>query len=183
LALILFLTRNRDDRDTRETASTTSYNSTSENAGRDADWKNINFTAPAVAHSEISDREVEVRGTDNYSIYGLGADVLFDKGKATLRSGAEASLRQISQSINQRYQNGVVRIYGFTDNDGQAQENMQLSLQRADAVKNWLQQNGNITADRISVHPMGEQRPQANNTTEQGKQQNRRVEIVARRAQ
>ena len=53
------------------------------------------------------------------------------------------------------------------------------SKQRADAVKGWLQSNG-IDAGRISVNAIGEARPVASNSTEAGRQQNRRVEIVAR---
>ena len=52
---------------------------------------------------------------------------------------------------------------------------------RAEAVRNWLTQNGNISQDRISVHPVGEADPVASNQTAEGRQQNRRVEIVARR--
>ena len=72
-----------------------------------------------------------------------------------------------------------MRVYGFTDAQGSAGYNKELAQQRADAVKSWLSSNG-IDAGRISVNAIGEGQPVATNNTEAGRQQNRRVEIVAR---
>lgn len=151
-------------------------------ASDDANWNDIDFTgAPAVKYSEITDRDIEVRGNESYGIYGLGENVLFNTGESTLRSDAEGRLRSIAASINQRYGGGRVKIYGFTDAEGSDAANMQLSQARAAAVKTWLQSNGNIAADRLSVHAKGESGPVASNATDAGKQQNRRVQIVAKR--
>jgi outer membrane protein OmpA-like peptidoglycan-associated protein len=70
-------------------------------------------------------------------------------------------------------------VYGFTDAQGSAGYNKDLAQQRADAVKAWMSSNG-FDAGRISVNAIGEGQPVATNNTEAGREQNRRVEIVAR---
>jgi outer membrane protein OmpA-like peptidoglycan-associated protein len=132
---------------------------------------------------KISSPDFETRGNDNYTVYSLGENLLFDTDKAELSAGAKDNLQQIVASINQRYANGNIRLYGFTDATAGKEYNKELSEKRAENVKNWLTQSGNIDASRISVHPMGEANPEASNQTEEGRQQNRRVEIVAMNAQ
>ena len=185
-ALIWFLTRDKDNTNTVAATSDTTTTSTSTTtntatATTGAGWDGIDFNAPAVKYDEITNNDIAVRGNNEYSIYGMGENILFDEGKATLRSDAEANLKQISGSIGQRYNGGEVRVFGFTDAQGTAGNNKELAQQRADAVKGWLQSNG-IASDRISVHAIGEGQPAASNSTEQGRQQNRRVEIVAKGA-
>lgn len=180
-ALIWFLVnRSKGDRDTAAATdtTTTAQSSTTANTAT-ADWNNVNLNAPAANYEEITDKNINVRSGDNYGIYGLGENVLFDENKATIRSDAEANLKQIVGSINQRYNGGQVRVYGFTDSKGSAGYNQELAQQRADAVKAWLQSNG-IDGSRISEAAIGEAQPVASNATEAGRQQNRRVEIVAR---
>ncbi len=183
-ALIWFLTRDRNTTDTAAATSDTTTTSTATNtntatAATGAGWDGIDFNAPAVNYDEITNKDIAVRGNNEYSIYGMGENILFDEGNATLRADAEANLKQISGSIGQRYNGGEVRIFGFTDAQGTAGNNKELAQQRADALKGWLQNNG-IASDRISVHAIGEGQPAATNSTEEGRQQNRRVEIVAR---
>jgi outer membrane protein OmpA-like peptidoglycan-associated protein len=143
-------------------------------------WNDVDFNAPAVRYEEITNRDIEVRGNDRYGIYGLGENVLFDKGSAEIKKDAEANLQQISASIGQRYKDGEIAIFGFTDSTGGAEANMQLAQQRAEAVRNWLSAKGNISNTNISVQSLGENKPTASNATEAGREQNRRVNIVAR---
>ena len=183
IALLVFLFRQKDNDHNvvAKTDTTTSYNTTTNNAAAD-NWSNVNWNAPAAKYDEVTNKDIEVRGDDRYGIYGLGENILFDKDAATIRSDAEGNLKQIAESINKRYSGGEVRLFGFTDATGSAGHNQELSRQRADAVKNWLVQHGNIDAGHISVQPEGESNPVASNSTEEGKQQNRRVEIVARKS-
>lgn len=193
IALIFFLMRgcNNDKGTQGTTDSTSASTSTSSSTGTTADatgasgqaWGDVDFNAPAAAYDEITDKNVDVRGNNNYGIYGLGENVLFDEGKSTLRSNAEQNLKQIIASIDKRYNGSAIRVFGYTDAAGSAGYNKELAEQRAEAVRNWLVKNGNISEDRISVHPVGEARPVASNSTEQGRQQNRRVEIVAKSGQ
>ncbi|MEO6548702.1 MAG: OmpA family protein [Ferruginibacter sp.] len=191
IALIWFLSRKKDNStdttgataDTTVTATTTPTGGNSGGANSPqtgtADWGSVNFDAPTVKYDEVTDPNINIRGVDNYGIYGLGENILFDEGKATIRSNAETNLKQVIGSINKRYNGGEVRVYGYTDAQGSAGANKELAGQRADAVKTWLQNNG-IDANRISVNAVGEGDPVASNSNEQGRQQNRRVEIVAR---
>jgi outer membrane protein OmpA-like peptidoglycan-associated protein len=185
IALLIFLFRNKDGDDrsneARNNDEKATYNSTTSNAAAAGAWSSIDWNAPETRYDEINGNDVTVRGNEGYSIYGVGEDILFDTDAATLKSSAEASLRQIASSIDKRYNGGEVRVFGFTDAKGSSEHNQQLSAQRAEAVKAWLVQQGKIDAGRISVQPQGEANPQATNATAEGRQQNRRVEIVARK--
>jgi OOP family OmpA-OmpF porin len=74
----------------------------------------------------------------------------------------------------------AIQIKGYTDNVGNDQSNIALSQQRANAVKAWLLANapGTMTANRISAIGYGSQNPVADNTSADGRAQNRRVEIL-----
>jgi len=196
LVIIIFLQRSCNDTgddyavktaDTSATVGattpTTTKNDTSM-AGRTpgaGNWDDIDQNAPPTGYDEIKDKNVSVRGNDNYGIYSLGEDILFDKGKSTIRTSAAQNLRQIAASINKRFKGGDVRVYGYTDSVGSTNNNKQLAEQRAAAVRSWLAVNGNIDSSHISLNPIGEGRPIASNSTEHGRQQNRRVEIIARK--
>jgi OOP family OmpA-OmpF porin len=70
-----------------------------------------------------------------------------------------------------------VRVEGFTDNSGSRERNRQLSQQRADAIVNWLADHG-VARGQLQARGYGESRPIADNSTAQGRAQNRRVELV-----
>jgi len=146
-------------------------------------WGNIDFNAPMAAYDEITDKNISVRGSENYAIYGLGENILFDEGKNTIRTNAAQNLKQIAGSIDKRFKGASVRVYGYTDSVGSKGYNKELAEQRAEAVKNWLVQDGNIPENNISLQPVGESHPVASNASEAGRQQNRRVEIVALKQQ
>ncbi|MBB6609663.1 OmpA family protein [Pontibacter sp. Tf4] len=149
-------------------------------ASGDADWNNIDMNLPDVDWPEFKGSDVKVRGNDKYSVYVLEESILFDTDKAEIRKGAEDNLKKVSTSIAQRNKDGQIRIYGYTDAQGGAGYNKELAQKRAEAVKDWLQKNGNIAAARITVHSVGEAKPAASNETSKGRQLNRRVEIVVR---
>jgi len=181
LVVVCFLLfRNKDKSDSYADRDRTTYNNASDNAAAATGWNAIDWNAPSTRYDEVTDRSIEVRSKDNYAIYGLGEDVLFDKDAATIRPDAEANLKQIAASINKRYDGGQVGVFGFTDASGSQEHNQQLSQQRAEAVKTWLAKNG-INDDHISIQAKGENNPAASNATDEGQQKNRRVEIVARK--
>lgn len=179
IALIWWLTRDKKENVATTPPADTVSTQPAINTTTSTDWNGIDFNSPDLSYDEITDKNINVRGNNNYGIYGLGENILFDEGKATIRTDAAANLKQITGSIDKRYNGGQVRVYGYTDSTGSAGANMQLAQQRADAVKTWLQSNG-MDASSISVNAVGEARPVATNSTEAGRQQNRRVEIVAR---
>lgn len=161
------------------TGVTTPTGATADSAGG---WNDVDMNAPSAKYDEITDTNIGVRGNDNYGIYDIGENILFDEGKSTIRPDAEKNLKQLSASIQKRFAGGDVRIYGYTDAIGSAGYNKQLAEQRAQAVSNWLSANGGLSADHLSLNAVGEAKPVATNATEAGRQQNRRVEIVARKA-
>jgi outer membrane protein OmpA-like peptidoglycan-associated protein len=147
----------------------------------DEGWSDINRNAPGLAYDEIHGKNVSVRGTDRYAVYDLGEDVLFDRDKSTIRKDAAGSLKEVAGSITKRFSKGPIRLYGFTDAQGSKAFNMELAKARAEAVKQWLVKNGNISADRLSVEAKGESDPKASNDSEKGRQENRRVQIVVKK--
>lgn len=197
LALLFFLLRGCDNNNGNENEGTqaaphgdTVVGATTNNGGatnddnatKDGGWNDVDFNAPTADYPEITDPNISVRSSNNYSIYGMGENILFDEGKSTIRRDAERNLKQISASLAQRYSGADIRVYGFTDAVGSAGHNKQLAEQRAQAVKDWLSRNANISSEKISLQPVGEAQPVASNASAEGRQQNRRVEIVARQS-
>ncbi|AKQ47592.1 membrane protein [Rufibacter radiotolerans] len=188
LALLFFLMRgcDRNDADvdrttTTETTTTETTAVTTDDDGDDDDWNDLNLDAPAAAYEEITDKDIDVRGTDNYAVYSLDETILFGSDKSTIQPQAADKLKQVAASLNKRFANGKVRIYGYTDAQGSASYNKELAEERTKAVQAWLTENGNVSKDNVSMHPVGESKPVATNETAAGRQQNRRVQIVARK--
>jgi outer membrane protein OmpA-like peptidoglycan-associated protein len=103
-------------------------------------------------------------------------DVLFDTGKAELKPGAERKLDQLAQFLKD-HPDRRVEIDGFTDSVGSDSYNEQLSLNRADSVKDALMGRG-IDAARVTTEGFGKEYPVASNNDPSGRQLNRRVEVV-----
>ncbi|TSD66777.1 OmpA family protein [Inquilinus sp. KBS0705] len=143
------------------------------------DWDAVDFDLPRSTYDEITDTAIVVKGNQKYTIYGLGENVLFAKNESKLQGSANGRLQIIAASLLKRFKNASIGVYGHTDSTGTATENKTLGDERATAVKEWLVLNAGMPADKISVHSMGEIKPLATNGTEQGRQQNRSVEIVA----
>jgi len=103
--------------------------------------------------------------------------VYFDFGTATLTKESYPALMEIAQSIQQN-PNMRVEIHGHTDNVGSADLNLKLSERRAYAVANFLARYGSISPNRLKIQGCGESEPVAPNDTKEGRQLNRRVELV-----
>jgi len=103
-------------------------------------------------------------------------DVLFDTGQATLKEGAQSKLDQLA-SVLKNHPERRVMVEGFTDSVGSGDSNLVLSRARAESVRNALMARG-VPADRIEARGNGQMRPVASNSTQAGRQQNRRVEVV-----
>jgi hypothetical protein len=104
------------------------------------------------------------------------SDILFDVGKASLKPGAEASVRKIS-AVLQQYPNHQISVEGYTDSQGSDTFNQKLSEDRANSVKQILI-GGGVDPVLISSKGFGKAKPVASNDTPEGRQANRRVEIV-----
>lgn len=104
------------------------------------------------------------------------SDVLFDTGKSTLRPGAREKLAKIS-GIVLAYPDLRLAIEGNTDSVGTDAANQTLSEQRADAVRDFLADE-KIPTSSMTSRGLGKSQPVATNDTPEGRQQNRRVELV-----
>lgn len=117
----------------------------------------------------------ETRRTEMGLVTKLKGDILFDTGKAQLKPVAKESLQQMA-GIMKKYPENVLMVKGFTDNTGSSEVNEQLSQKRAEAVKKQLLDSG-LTDLSIAAQGLGPAYAIADNSTSQGRSQNRRVEI------
>jgi ompA family protein len=101
--------------------------------------------------------------------------ILFDTGKATIKFESAEILNQII-NVLKKYPNSRFRIEGHTDSTGKKQKNIELSQNRADAVKIYLIQGG-IASNRLESQGFGPEKPIASNKNKKGRALNRRVEI------
>ncbi len=104
------------------------------------------------------------------------SDVLFDTGSYTLKPGAREKLAKIS-GIVLAHPGLSLQIEGHTDSVGGDDFNQQLSERRADSVRDFLGEQG-VTPSSITARGFGKTQPVASNDTAEGRQRNRRVELV-----
>ena len=104
-------------------------------------------------------------------------NILFDTGKATIKPESAGALGVIGEVLTADPALKL-EIQGHTDNIGASAANLKLSRDRAAAVKTYLIETVGIAADRLTTIGLGDTKPIALNTTEEGRAQNRRVELV-----
>jgi outer membrane protein OmpA-like peptidoglycan-associated protein len=102
--------------------------------------------------------------------------ILFDVDKATLKDEAKANIDKLAV-ILKKYPDTNVLIEGHTDATGTEEHNLELSRERAQSVSNYLAQLG-VDPARFTATGYGESQPIASNDTQEGRQQNRRVELA-----
>ncbi len=117
----------------------------------------------------------QVRREGDLLAITLRGDVTFDTGSAHVKPALYSEINRIADVL-QQYPQTLIRVEGHTDSVGSDQNNMELSRQRAEAVKELLTQRG-VSPARIQVVALGETQPVAPNSTATGRGQNRRVEI------
>jgi outer membrane protein OmpA-like peptidoglycan-associated protein len=105
-------------------------------------------------------------------------DILFDYDQATLKQESDKQLQHIVTLLLQNPELKV-EIQGHTDNEGEAEYNLNLSEKRANTVLQYLQLFG-ITSERLLAKGYGESQPVSSNDTEEGRAKNRRVELLKR---
>jgi outer membrane protein OmpA-like peptidoglycan-associated protein len=127
----------------------------------------------AALGQELAD--LKAQETERGVVMTIG-DVLFATGRAEVAPGAQRSIDKLADFLN-KYPKRNVLIEGHTDSTGSPESNLKLSEQRAEAIRTLLLARG-VSADRIVARGYGEQYPLVTNDTAEGRQQNRRVEIV-----
>jgi len=109
-------------------------------------------------------------------IVKFDSGILFDVDKANVKSAAQTNLQNLAASLQKNPETNIL-IIGHTDNTGTDAYNMDLSVRRAGAVKSYLTTSG-IDGSRLNTQGKGDSEPIADNTSIEGRAQNRRVEIV-----
>ncbi|HSZ32720.1 MAG TPA: DUF5723 family protein, partial [Puia sp.] len=106
-------------------------------------------------------------------------NILFNFGKSTIKPESAEIIARAAKIMNEQIPNSSFYIDGFTDNVGSAARNKTLSKARAQAVVNQLIKDG-VAKDRLVARGFGKEYPKSPNNTEQGRADNRRVEVSIR---
>lgn len=131
-------------------------------------------------------RDLQVRETEDEIRIELAADVLFDFDKADIRPEAQAALGRVA-GILREHPGRKVRVEGHTDAKGSDAYNKRLSDRRAASVRDWLVREEGLGRTTFTTVGHGESRPAAPNAKPdgsddpEGRQRNRRVEIIVRK--
>jgi outer membrane protein OmpA-like peptidoglycan-associated protein len=129
-------------------------------------------------------QDLQVKETATEIRIELAADVLFDFDKATIKPEAATALHNVAEIIKDKGKGRSVRIDGHTDGKGGDDYNRKLSERRADSVRQWLVQKEGLAQVKMTTQGFGASKPVAPNANKdgsdnpEGRQKNRRVEIV-----
>jgi outer membrane protein OmpA-like peptidoglycan-associated protein len=126
-------------------------------------------------HKEL-EKIAETKRTEQGLLVNFKSEILFDSGRSVLKPEAVEQLSQVGDVLA-KYKDDRVKVLGYTDSTGTAKLNERLSQERADAVRAVLLGRG-VTEPQVSALGMGPQNPVADNATVDGRQKNRRVEVV-----
>ncbi|MDD5449115.1 MAG: OmpA family protein [Candidatus Omnitrophica bacterium] len=131
---------------------------------------------------EIDDKEVSLQMAERGLVITFVAEVLFDSGKAVVKKEAYPALDKVAAVIRDKVYDRDIGVEGHTDNEPIVhsgwKSNWELSTARATSVLHYLVDSGKLNPKKLSAIGYGEYRPVASNDTEEGRQKNRRVEIV-----
>ena len=133
---------------------------------------------------QMAAKNIEVVETENQVKMILVDKILFESGSVDVSEEGKALLLIIAKSIKDSKSQNIV-VEGHTDNKpisgrlkGRFPSNWELSAARAAAVVRYLLKSGNLPAQNLSVHGYSYYHPLASNETENGRSQNRRIEII-----
>jgi outer membrane protein OmpA-like peptidoglycan-associated protein len=128
--------------------------------------------------ASLGNSDIGIVNTGSELVVTLPDSITFDTGSTIVREGLRSDLMVLAQNLNE-FPDTTVDVIGHTDNVGAAGFNQQLSAGRADAVFVILN-NAGVDSARLRAFGRGEDEPKASNLTEDGRRQNRRVEIIIR---
>jgi len=129
---------------------------------------------------ETTVRNINVNPLDNYTQSDSQA-VTFAFNKASLTNDAKSALDKVAGTVSGLRAGYQLEIEGFTDSVGSEQYNIGLSQRRAESVQRYLVTK-NVPLYRVSIVGLGKENPVADNKTDNGRAQNRRVEVRTLRA-
>jgi OmpA-OmpF porin, OOP family len=140
--------------------------------GRDDEDNAVYLTRIRVAESQKSIYDA-LASTGRWSTQGI----LFDTGKSDIKPESTPTLKEIATTLKQ-HPELKIEVQGHTDNVGKPDANLKLSQARADAVKQALTTEYGVNASQLTAKGYGDTKPSADNKTAEGRQNNRRVELV-----
>ena len=125
--------------------------------------------------NRLQGTQAEVRRDGNALVINLPGGVTFASDSANISSDFYSALNGIAQTLN-NYPETRIQVNGYTDSTGGSAHNQDLSQRRANSVAQYFIAQG-VSADRISANGFGSSNPIASNSTPEGRQANRRVEV------
>lgn len=132
---------------------------------------------------EVQQGQLKVRQYQNMLSVDVAEQIFFDSGRAVLKESGKAVLKKVGEALKS-YENKIIRVVGYTDNVPIAKAiqnvyptNWELSVARATNVVRYLQDVG-VSPERMVASGRGEYAPVASNDTAEGRQKNRRIEIM-----
>jgi chemotaxis protein MotB len=131
---------------------------------------------------EIGDKQVRLDMMEKGLVITVVGDLLFDSGKAEIRSEAFSLLDKVARVLRENVPENNIGIEGYTDNQpirhSGWKSNWELSTARALSVLHYLSGEKEVNPERLSAIGYGEYRPVSSNSSAEGRQLNRRVEVV-----
>lgn len=125
---------------------------------------------------EQRNKQIEIRRLEDDTIaIGISSDASFGFDSSELRPNMNRALAQLA-STTAEYDQTIIHVVGHTDSVGKDAYNMGLSKRRAQAVAQYLSVNG-VAKNRLRIDARGESEPRSSNSTEEGRNANRRVEL------
>ena len=125
--------------------------------------------------AKLQGTQAQVKKEGNALVINLPGGVTFASDSANITSSFYSALNGIAQSLN-NYPETRIQVNGYTDSTGNDAHNQELSQRRANAVAQYLVAQG-VSSSRIVANGFGSSNPIASNSTQEGRLQNRRVEI------
>jgi outer membrane protein OmpA-like peptidoglycan-associated protein len=127
----------------------------------------------------FNEEGVTIRKEGNNLVLSMPELVLFDFNKYEVKNKVKGSLNILAKALEEN-PDIRIKIDGYTDFIGSEGYNLELSVKRAKAIKNYLVDRG-VKSSNISIEGYGKQNPIANNATAAGRAKNRRVEFIISR--
>ncbi|MBP7215762.1 MAG: OmpA family protein [Candidatus Omnitrophica bacterium] len=131
---------------------------------------------------EIRDKQVQLEMKDKGLVITFLTDILFDSGKAEIKANSFSALDKVARVLQETVPDLKVGIEGHTDNQpiqfSNWKSNWELSTARALSILHYMVDKKGIAPQRVAAIGYGQYQPVASNDTKDGRQSNRRVEIV-----
>jgi outer membrane protein OmpA-like peptidoglycan-associated protein len=128
---------------------------------------------PRFARYQPQNGEIEILQKIEFQTYGAALS-------ESVTPNSIKVLKEVAQIIADHPEITLMEVQGHTDDSGDQAYNLELSQKRADSIREWLIEKGNVAATRLVAKGYGMNRPIADNRTRQGRQENRRVQFITK---